>query len=165
MPGPDPIDVAERQRQAVELRRAGASYEQIARQLEYRGKSGAFAAVRAALKKAVVEEVDELRTLEQERLDLAQAAIWVQVRNGNLGAIDRFLRIQDRRARLLGLDAPMKVAPTTPDGMNEYMGAKDSEEEANANIARILSRVVPKLAATNGHEKLAEQAANVPDGE
>ena len=31
-------------------------------------------------------------------------------------AIDRMLRIMDRRAKLLGLDMPTKVAPTTPDG-------------------------------------------------
>lgn len=33
-----------------------------------------------------------------------------------LAAIDRLLKIQERRARLLGLDKPTKVAPTTPDG-------------------------------------------------
>ena len=33
-----------------------------------------------------------------------------------LAAVDRLLKIQERRARLLGLDKPTKVAPTTPDG-------------------------------------------------
>lgn len=33
-----------------------------------------------------------------------------------LAAVDRLLKIQERRSRLLGLDKPTKVAPTTPDG-------------------------------------------------
>ena len=33
-----------------------------------------------------------------------------------LAAIDRLLKIQERRARLLGLDKPTKVASTSPDG-------------------------------------------------
>ena len=33
-----------------------------------------------------------------------------------LAAIDRLLKIQERRSRLLGLDKPTKVASTTPDG-------------------------------------------------
>lgn len=33
-----------------------------------------------------------------------------------LAAIDRLLKIQERRSKLLGLDKPTKVASTTPDG-------------------------------------------------
>ncbi len=36
------IEVTERQRQAVELRKAGAGFEEIARQLGYASKSGAY---------------------------------------------------------------------------------------------------------------------------
>lgn len=33
-----------------------------------------------------------------------------------LAAIDRLLKIQERRSKLLGLDKPTKIAPTDPDG-------------------------------------------------
>lgn len=36
-----------------------------------------------------------------------------------LSAIDRILRIEDRRAKLLGLDMPTKTALTNPDGTKE----------------------------------------------
>lgn len=36
-----------------------------------------------------------------------------------LAAIDRLLKIQERRARLLGLDKPTKVASTNPDGSKQ----------------------------------------------
>jgi len=42
--------------------------------------------------------------LELERLDAMQAAIWDDAMNGHLGAIDRVLKIMERRAKLLGLD-------------------------------------------------------------
>lgn len=42
--------------------------------------------------------------LESHRLDRALNAIWDKVQAGDLGAIDRALKIMERRARLLGLD-------------------------------------------------------------
>lgn len=39
-----------------------------------------------------------------------------RARSGELEAIDRALKIAHRRAALLGLDRPTKIAPTTPDG-------------------------------------------------
>lgn len=38
-----------------------------------------------------------------------------------LAAVDRAIKLMERRARLLGLDAPTKVAPTTPDGDKPYV--------------------------------------------
>ena len=40
----------------------------------------------------------------------------VQIENGNYHAVDRVLKIMERRAKLLGLDAPAKVTQTTVDG-------------------------------------------------
>ena len=44
----------------------------------------------------------------------------------------------DKRCRILGLDAPVKVAPTNPDGDEEYTGL--SLEERADRIAAILDR-------------------------
>lgn len=115
------ITATERQRQALELRKAGVSYAVIAEKLGYRSGSGAHAAVGVALKKTLQEPANDLRTLELERLDILQLAIWQQVRQGHLGAIDRYLKIAERRSKLLGLDAPTKVAPTNPEGDESYI--------------------------------------------
>ena len=63
----------------------------------------------AALKATLQEPADELRTLELERLDRLLLGVWGQAAKGNQGAVDRALKIMERRARLLGLDAPTKV--------------------------------------------------------
>ena len=101
---------AARRVEALNLRMAGASYRQIGARL---GISEAQAHKDVAreldrLAAEAQEAAQQVLALELARLDMAQLAIAQQVRNGNLGAIDRWLRIGERRARLLGLDAPTR---------------------------------------------------------
>jgi len=100
----------EREYKALELRKAGAGYQVIGDQLGMTA-SGAYRAVMRSLKKLnekISEEALEVRRLELERLDAMLIALWPQARKGNQGAVDRVLRIMDRRAKFLGLDAPTK---------------------------------------------------------
>ena len=113
------VDANDNQRKALELRKAGVSYQQIADAIGYKDASGAWRAVKAGLKKTLQEPADDLRKLELERLDSAAAAIYPSVKQGQYGAIDRWIKIMERRAKLLGLDAPTKIAPVDPDG-NKY---------------------------------------------
>lgn len=105
---PRRITAIERQRQALELRKAGCSYRVIADQLGYANASGAIKAVAKALRASVQEPAAELRTLELERLDSLLRALWPQAIKGNTAAVDRVLKIMDRRAGYLGLDAPAR---------------------------------------------------------
>lgn len=109
----DAVKAHDNQLKALELRKAGVSYQRIADSLGYKSASGAHKAVQTALKKTLQEPADDLRRLEVERLDAALAAVWSSVLKGQYGAVDRFLRIQERRARLLGLDAPTKADITS----------------------------------------------------
>ena len=56
-----------------------------------------------------------MRTLELERLDKLWFAMYRQATQGNQGAVDRCIRIMERRAKLLGLDAPTKTELSTKD--------------------------------------------------
>lgn len=116
-PGNDSkLAAAEKRRQAMQLRTAGATYEEIARTLGYSSRSAAYHAVQKALKDMLQEPADDLRKVEAERLDKLQRALWKQAMDGNQGAVDRVLRIMERRAKLLGLDAPVKQEVSGPDG-------------------------------------------------
>jgi len=110
---PRRIEISLKQAQALELRKAGASYGAIAERLKFKNAARAYEAVRAALQKTLRPPAEELRQLESERLDALLLALWSQARQGNLGAVDRVLRVMERRARLLGLDAPIKTDITT----------------------------------------------------
>ena len=102
------IESMEKQAKALTLRKAGVSVVAIAEMLGWNSHQAASKAISAALKRTIQEPADELRTLELARLDDMLKAIAPHVSAGNLTAIDRALKIQERRARLLGLDAPAK---------------------------------------------------------
>ena len=111
----DAVKANDRHIQALELRKAGVSYQRIAEALGFNSPQAAWKAVNSALKKTVQEPADEVRKLEVERLDAAAQAIYPSVKQGQYGAIDRWLKIMERRAKLLGLDAPTK-SDITSDG-------------------------------------------------
>lgn len=102
------IERMEDEWKAVELRKAGLSYEAIARKLDIANASSAQLMVRRALSRVDAEATKDLREIECRRLDDMLFAIWTHVRSGHLGAIDKALKIMERRARLLGLDSPVK---------------------------------------------------------
>jgi len=51
----------------------------------------------------------QVRSLELERLDVYLLAIARDVQKGDFLAIDRALKISERRAKLLGIDAPIQL--------------------------------------------------------
>jgi len=107
------LEAAENQRKALELRKAGVTFASIAETLGYRGPSGAYRAVMSALRKTLQEPADEVRKMEAERLDALLLALWAQAKSGNQGAVDRVLRVMERRAKLLGLDMPTRADITS----------------------------------------------------
>ncbi len=118
---------AERRKQALELRKSGATYQVIADQLGYKTRDSARKAIYSALKDITRESAEDVRTLEIARLDALMLALWPKARQGNETSVDRILRIMERRAKLIGLDSPTKIAPTTPDGQGEWIGKADSD--------------------------------------
>jgi hypothetical protein len=101
--------------------------------------------VRLALKERSAdqeEKADELRALENQRLDkLFFVAYRQAVKDGHLPAIDRALRIMERRARLLGLDRPVRAEVTGADGTAiEITTAALDELEALIGISEEAAR-------------------------
>lgn len=122
-------EAAERRVKALQLRTEGKTYRAIGAELGV-SEAQAYEDVKRSLKELneqQAELADEIRRLELERLDaLYSAAQDVLVAfhpiisNGKrfddlvddgpkLAAIDRMLKVMDRRAKLLGLDAPTQV--------------------------------------------------------
>jgi hypothetical protein len=106
--GPSRVRAAQLQDRCLELRANGLSFREIARELKVAPATAYKAVARglAAVNENCREEAQELRALEALRLDQMQAALWQQATDGDVRAIDRILRIMERRARLLGLDEP-----------------------------------------------------------
>jgi hypothetical protein len=121
---PARVKAAERQRNAMELRKAGATYAAIANELGYSDARSAERAVIAGLRAAGREASEDLLPLELDRLDRLQAGVWADAIGGDVPAVLACLRIMERRAKLTGLDAPLK--------MNTRV---DSHEQINVDIA------------------------------
>ena len=101
-------DVLEREAEVLRLRRIGLTFDLIAKQLGYSHASGAHKAYVNACNRIVRSDVEQLRNEEQDRLDIAQTAIWAGVQRGDVPSVTALIRIMERRARLLGLDMPTK---------------------------------------------------------
>ena len=134
------IEAVQRASEALRLRGEGLSYRAIGERLNISPQT-AWNDVQAALEIILVENATILLRLELERLDSLQFAVWPQATSGDCRAIDRVLRIMERRAKLLGLDSPVKVAPTDPTGTNPY-------EAMSAEELRALAKEIAGFDAT-----------------
>lgn len=136
------INIKERQAAALSLRKKGGSYRAIALTIKESGKFGntynqktAHGDVMAALKELndkCQEDIASIRTLEIERIDELLQGIYVKAKNGDVFAIDRVLRLMERRSRYLDLDAPQKIAIQDMDSMIEKELARLAASEAIA---------------------------------
>jgi hypothetical protein len=106
---PTRVPAHDRRIKALELRKAGATYQEIADALGFGNRANACRAVTQALTETIAEAAEPLRKLEVERLDKMLRSIWLKVTQGDVVAINTGLRIMERRAKLLGLDAPTQT--------------------------------------------------------
>ena len=136
---PEKVRAALREAEAVELRAAGVSFAKIGEKVGL-SESGAYLAVKRVLKRVqdqATETQGENVCLALRRLDTMLTALWPRVLAGDPQAVAAALRVEERRARMLGYDAPAKVAPTTPDGEKPWSMDGLSPEEITAVRAEI----------------------------
>jgi len=88
------------------------------------------------------ETSQELINLERARLDALFMAVFPQARRGIMPAVDRCLAIMQRRARLLGLDMPLKLEA---DWRKEVLGqGGDDTALFEELVAEVLQRTAGK---------------------
>ena len=102
-------ETIEKEAKVLELRRGGLTFDLIAQRLGYASASGAYKAYQNACNRIVYDDVVETRRVEMDRLDIAQAAIWGNVVQGEVPSVIALIRIMERRAKLLGLDMPTRT--------------------------------------------------------
>ena len=162
--------LAERREREWTLFLAGASMTQIAGQV---GVSNATVcvdlwAVLAERKASYGENADRWRHLHLGRTEAVILAHW-PMRDRPRSA-EVIIRALARQARLLGLDAPVQVAPVEPDGaggLRPYRSVSDAE--LDARIAELLRQVGagPAIDVTprgNGHGRLPPGGGPESDG-
>ena len=101
--------VLDKEIKIIELRRAGVTWEKIALEVGFRNASGAYKMYQRAAERMVRPHLEEYRDMQLDRLERMHMAVWPRAKDGDLRAIDTALRIADREANLLNLNAPIKV--------------------------------------------------------
>lgn len=138
MSGPARVTRSEREKhrdaEAARLRACRFTYEQIAQQLGFADHSGARKAAERGRDRAVREPHQDMVALDLAELDEMAQQAWKVLRNTHyvvdrgevvhldsepllddapvLAAIAKLLDIQQRRAKLVGLDAPARATIT-----------------------------------------------------
>lgn len=132
----------EREIRALDLRISGMNYRTIAQQLGI-SESGAYKAVVRALKRLneqIIERADEVRRMELDRLNKMLRGLWPAALKGNQGAIDRVIKIMDRRARYIpGLNTPDQL---------EVRDWRKEAQEAGFDTAAAFERLVQDAVET-----------------
>ena len=97
------IERRENMNEALDYRRQGYTYQQIAEQMD-KDRSTIFRWVNEAIAEIPVEKAEIVRTMELERLDLMQQRLWEQFEEAPSGqSMNSILALMDRRARYLKL--------------------------------------------------------------
>ncbi len=143
------IQSAERQKTALELRKRGGSFDNIAATMGI-SKSTAHNLVHKAidqLKTTTLKKAEELKVLDLERLDSMLVGIYPKATAGDAKAINAVIKLMDQRAKLLGLYAPTK---------SEVQG-EVKHEHTHTDSTLILSKLQDRLdAIAKGTHLLAE---------
>lgn len=149
------LQTAERRAFVLAMRKSGATYDQIANAaIEQFGtdhlpsgwdKRYAYRDVQAeltSLRTDTAENAEAIRQIEVERLDALLAALWGQARGKrtkdeyippDLQALDRVLKIMERRAKLVGLDKTPSDGEDREVVIRVVYGAKEMLQEGGDN--------------------------------
>jgi predicted transcriptional regulator len=128
--------IAERHALALEMRKHGYSYEQIAEHYEC-SPAAARSLVKTATEKAIKEPGQEVIDLELSRLDQLYRLSFNAALAGDTDAVSKCLSIMQRRAKYLGLDAPEKKEVTGANGGPMQVAALDLKGMSDGDLQKI----------------------------
>lgn len=115
--------------QVFELRLAGASISQIARQLHL-STATIGKRLRQHERAYLLPLAESVRKMEIARYDAWLLRLQPGIQKGDVGSINTALKISEARRRLLGVDAPVEVNNRYPDGV--------PNPQLDSNISKLL---------------------------
>ena len=148
-------EVIAKYEEVVRLRALGLSFQAIAERVGYAGRSGAKEAYTQAIKMWGGEAVEELRVIENERLDHLHRILMAKLETTQrdpdstatevVSVVNSALNLARRRAALNGLDSASKHEITGADGtalktdVGEMLRQKLQAFEETTDVQRVLT--------------------------
>lgn len=166
--------------EALGFRIQGHSYPAIARRMNIATET-AYNYINDALEKSGRLRADRIeieRELSAMQIDEAITYLWAKIKEGDPSAFMALVRGNQRKADLYGLDAPKRVAPTTPDGSQAWTvtvegkvrddGRVEVSAKAIGGLLANLSEGIPGanpplLAGGETESESSGQASGTPD--
>ncbi len=142
------VAAIENRDKAFQYRKLGYSYSRIAKVLGVT-PAAVYFMVRDKLQElnaSLLENAKEVFSMELERLDSILIPALRKAKKGDMLALDRVLKIMDRRARYLGLDAPKEYRVYDGDKVAEELSALAREQGLGDNASISLIIAAAKLA-------------------
>lgn len=130
------VDTKQRQQQAVALRLAGATFQEIADTIGYSNAGAAHKAVFRVLDRVDAEMAGELRDVMGARLERLTRALWAKALTGDPKAVAEARRLNESFRRLYGLDAPLKIEGVRS-WVDEQIEALAGQLDINAAAAEV----------------------------
>jgi FtsZ-binding cell division protein ZapB len=148
-------ETARRRAQVLQARLAGATFEQIGRQLGVTTQR-AHQLYADALRGTVQEPSNSLRDLELGRLDQVTLKLNQALQDDRqvVAAALALVRVSESRRKLLGLDAPTKVQAQ----VQAEVYSIDALDEELKRLNQQLTQEAPDLAAQQQHRRDQQQA-------
>ena len=181
------LEIVQRRQKVAELYLQGWQQDAIAKELGLRQPmiSEDLARIRQAWRESAIRDFDAARDLELERLNRIEREAWagwqrsqlpnqsatvdgeagsqkakrtVRHQYGDPRFLDIVLRCNEARRKLLGIDAPTKIAPTLPDGQPLTL------EERRIHINAIMTEYFGVTAVLpSNSEEVHDEGGPAPD--
>lgn len=153
------IEEVEKMKAALDMRKKGDTFEQIAAALRFHDASGASKFVKRALELTIQESADEVRKMELERYDIVLKGLLPKAEDGDARAAEVCIKLFERRAKIEGLDAPeRKELAIEGDLRNVSMRIDATDPDARAALHQLL-RSRPALPAAPSAEPVIDAEA------
>lgn len=147
-------ETQDRRRQALGLRRTGATYEQIANRMNVSIMT-AHRYVNDAIRDIPMENAKEVKALAVAKLDAAEVRLNAKL-SGPVSVIEHvrlelaLVKIAERRARLEGHDAPTRTELTGRNGAPLSLSLNDLAGMTNAQLERVIADSIRGRASGGG---------------
>lgn len=132
----DPATIAEQQKKCYDLRLSGHSIRAIAEQLGV-SRQTVQNRLDAECAAQVTPGAEAVRKMELDRLDKWMLALETRILDGDTNAIATAIKVADRRAKYLGLDAPTQIDAQVTQITQEDLAIAEMIREAKMRQATL----------------------------
>jgi hypothetical protein len=162
------LQIEKRRENAAKLKLAGWNMRDIAAHLKCSVGTvhSDIAAVFERTRDTADGALTRAKAISLARLDVATKGIWPSVESGDLDAVDRLVKLEGRRAKLEGLDAPSKthIDLSLEQEIARVVDVVEQELGSDA-AARVLARLAHHSTASAATAGGVREAESGNDGE